>query len=248
MSTFRWRAVASAWALLALSTLATAQSGVGTVTGMVTDSTGAFIPGAEVRLTNTATNQSAVTRSNESGVYVFSSVLPGSYVLSARSNGFKEQNVRNIRVETAQELRLDLRLEPGSLQQSIDVTANSTPINQETTELGTTITAAAVSNLPLNTRNPYALLELAPGVTAGRGDPSAPAYDSDASVNGSRTRNNTFSVDGASTDAVVGLEERAASIEAIHDQHTVGGIRAVVRRGDSVQRQAGHEPTTRQRL
>lgn len=193
------------------------QSNVASVTGIVTDTTEAAVANAEVTIRNLATGILFRTATNEQGVYVAPSLLPGGYSLEVQAPGFKRYQVQRFNLDAAQRLRLDVRLEVGDVQQVVDVQASVTPLMQETSEISKTITAKDIQSIPLNGRIAYSLLALTPGVVARGDDPSNLAYDSQLSVNGSRRGSNAYVIDGASTTHIGGIGERVGSIESIQE-------------------------------
>jgi hypothetical protein len=194
-----------------------AQSNVATLTGIITDNTGAVVPGAEVTLrsNNTGIVSRAVT--NGQGIYTAPSLLAGPYTVEFTARGFKKNQVPLLVLETAQTKRLDLTLEIGDVQQVVEVQATVTPLMQESAEISETITAKDIQSIPLNGRVPYALLALTPGVAAGGDDPSNLEFDANLSLNGSRKGGNAYVIDGASTTHIGGIAERIGSIEVIQE-------------------------------
>ncbi|MEX2261668.1 MAG: carboxypeptidase regulatory-like domain-containing protein [Bryobacteraceae bacterium] len=205
-------------ALLSLAGAAAfAQSNVASLTGIVTDSSGAVAPGVVITITNNATGIVYKTQSNAGGIYTAPSLLPGSYRAEFQAEGFKKHQVLDLTLETAQRLRLDVTLELGDVQQVVDVRAAATPLQQESAEISETITAKDIQSIPLNGRVPYALLSLTPGVSAGGDDPSNLDFAGNLSLNGSRKGSNAYVIDGASTTHIGGIAERIGSIEAIQE-------------------------------
>ncbi len=203
--------------LLWLTSVLTAQTGVAGLTGIVGDPSGAAIPGCEIVINNTETGIVHRTRTNESGVYTAPSLNPGRYTVTFESGGFKKRTITGIVLQTGQEMRLNGVLEVGEVKESVEVEASATPLQQESAELSSTFVAKEIESLPINNRNPYSLLDLAPGVTATGDDPSDMAFNIDATVNGSRRGGTTFSVDGGSISHPQGYGERVGSIEALSE-------------------------------
>jgi hypothetical protein len=194
-----------------------AQSNVASVTGIVSDTTEAAVANAEITIRNLSTGILFRTATNEQGVYVAPSLLPGGYSLEVQAPGFKRYQIPSFNLDAAQRLRLDVRLEVGDVQQVVDVQASVTPLMQESSEVSKTITAKDIQSIPLNGRIAYSLLALTPGVVARGDDPSNLAYDSQLSVNGSRRGSNAYVIDGASTTHIGGIGERVGSIESIQE-------------------------------
>lgn len=202
---------------LLLPVILTAQSNVATITGIVTDQTGAAIPNCAVVITNTDTGGSTRTVTNAAGVYLAPSLLPGPYKVEFQATGFNKRDVQNIALLTGQQLRLDATLEVGNVTQEIEVTAQVELLQRESAEMSQTLTSTEIRNLPINNRNPYALMQFAAGVSAIGDDPSALSYADRVSINGSRSRGNAFVIDGASSLHIGGIGERIGSIEAFQE-------------------------------
>src|SRR5262245_52644658 len=114
------RLFALAFALLSpVTTLA--QTGAGSLTGIVTDQSGAGIPGATVTATNQATNVNYTAVSNETGNYTITSVPIGAYVLKAELTGFKTAETKAMDVEAKQIVRFDFKLALGALEEKVEV-------------------------------------------------------------------------------------------------------------------------------
>jgi hypothetical protein len=193
-----------------------AQSNVASLTGIVTDSTGAVHTSAAVTITNMGTGIVTKTVTNEQGIFLAPSLQPGVYRVEISASGFKSYQVPSILLEAGQRRRLDVTLEVGSVTDRVEVTAAVTPLQQETAEVSETISSTEMNSLPLAGRSPYQVLALAPGVSTTGDNPTELEYDS-ASINGSRRRANSYVIDGASTTHIGGIAERLGSIEAIQE-------------------------------
>ncbi len=200
-----------------LATICLGQSNVASLTGIVTDPSGALVANAGITITNKATGLVFRTRTNEQGIYSASSLAPAVYLVEAQAAGFKRKQVNDLTLDSAQRARLDFSLEVGDIQQAVEVQATVTPLNQESAEISETITANDIKNLPLNGRAPYALLALTPGAFGAGNDPSNLDYAENVTLNGARKGGNAFVVDGASTTHIGGIAERIGSIETIQE-------------------------------
>ena len=143
--------------------IARAQTGTGSVTGVITDASGSAVPNATVKIINNATRIVDQAQTNPAGYFVFINVRPGKYVLSVEGQGFKKAQVPEFTLEVDQTLTENLTLELGSVNETITVTAEAPLLQQTTTELGTVISEQAVKELPLNGRNFTQLMILTPG-------------------------------------------------------------------------------------
>jgi hypothetical protein len=106
--------------LLGLTT-ARAQIGTGSITGIVTDSTGAVIPEAEVTITNADTNVPRVTASTTSGGYAVTGLLPGRYSVTVKKSGFRTANISAFELKVDQKARVDVSLQVGEISQTVSV-------------------------------------------------------------------------------------------------------------------------------
>ena len=191
-------------AVLFLAAPATyAQSNLASVTGVVTDSGSAVIPGARVALRNTDTGLSWEMETNETGAYTFVSIPPGPYELTAESEGFQKFVKTAIVLETGQQYRSDMQLELGELTETVTVTAEVAPLNTENGAIkGDVIVRQEIQALPLDGRDFTNLAFLVPGVIpAGSGFGAAAGGGRGGarmSVNGARGDQTNFYVDGAS--------------------------------------------------
>ena len=163
-----------------------AQGSGATVTGLVTDASGALVPGATVTVTNRGTAVASRTETNEAGLYILPTLIPGSYSLEVQKPGFKTYRVDNFTLETGQKLRLDVVMRVGEVREQVEVQAAVTPLQQETAEISKTITSTELRNIPLSFRTAYGLMVLTPGIASSGNDPSIIGSDDHVSINGSR--------------------------------------------------------------
>src|SRR5262249_18178380 len=147
-----------------------AQTSRGTVSGIVSDPTGAVVPGATITLTNDQTNISRTTTTNGEGLYRFEAVDLGIYSVQIAATGFGVVTKTKILVNANQVAQVDVQVAPGGQNLSIDITAESGAILQtETPVRGGNIDAARITELPVALRNPVALALTLPGVSSNRG-------------------------------------------------------------------------------
>lgn len=194
-----------------------AQSGIGGITGIVADPTGAAIPGCEVSITNTDTGVTTRTSSNARGVYIAPSLINGQYKMHFQCAGFAGREISNLVLRTGQQMRIDAALKIGDIIQSVEVTTQGELLQRENAEVSATLTSNDIQNLPVSSRNPYALVQFTTGISAAGSDPTELAYNDQLSVNGSRGRGNSFVVDGSSSLHISGQGEAVGSIEAFHE-------------------------------
>ena len=137
---------------------------LGEITGRVSDSSSAGIPGAKITLTNTSTNAVRTTSSTDSGDYTLPSVPPGFYNLKAEHAGFKSATSNNVEVQVQQTVRLDIALQVGQVSESVEVSAQADLLQAENASVGTVIENKGVTELPLNGRSYLGLVSLSANV------------------------------------------------------------------------------------
>jgi hypothetical protein len=189
--------------VLLFPVLISAQDTRGRITGRVTDSSGAVVPGVTVRATNPETNVAVSATTNAQGAYDLPYLLPGVYTLAAEFAGFKKYERGGIAVRVDDQITVDITLQPGSVAETVTVTAE-TPILEEGTSLGQVVDSKRITELPLSGGNAFTLTVLTAGVLnyAVPNHPSlAPAVEvvSNFSVSGARSNNTEFTIDGGSS-------------------------------------------------
>ena len=177
-----------------------AQSGgaTGTIVGTVVDSTGAVIPGAEITITESDTNVTTQTMTSPSGSYTVASLKPGTYRVTAVAKGFSATSVLQVRLIVGSEERVDLKLAPGSEQQTVNVNAEGVALDTENGAIGQVVTGDEIVDLPLNGRNFTQLLLLNSGAVSNSGEQgSLRANEGNAlTIQGSRPTSNQYFLDG----------------------------------------------------
>ena len=158
--------------LLFTPTAGWSQNVYGTIAGTVTDSSGAAVTDATVTLTNLDTGEARNMQTGVAGNYTFVNILPARYKIEATKTGFKKFVRQPIVVEIESGLRVDIGLEVGELNQTVEVSAEAALLQPETSSLGQVVETRTVTDLPLNGRNPLALVSLTAGVVP-QGQPSA---------------------------------------------------------------------------
>src|SRR6267142_755946 len=140
--------------LLFVSAVATLgqSSGSATLRGRVTDPTGAVIPKVNVTLTNEATKDERKTRTNDEGIYVFTSLNPATYILKIEGSGFKSYNQTNVVLSPNDTRGLDVAMEVGQTSETVTVNATADQIQTETGAKENTITAKQIDNLSIISR------------------------------------------------------------------------------------------------
>jgi hypothetical protein len=157
--------VAALLLLFVTAPAAIAQVERASIIGNVTDSTGAAMPGVEVTVTNEGTNTLTRLTTDDSGAYTAVNLIPGSYSVNATRSGFKPMIFRNFVLQVGQSARLDIRMEVGNVEQTVEVAGTIPLLQTENASVGQVISKEAVNALPLNGRNFVQLAILAPGVS-----------------------------------------------------------------------------------
>src|SRR6267143_5921648 len=156
----------------------------GTITGTVTDPSGAAVVGATVTLTDVSTSTSRTATTNEAGRYVLANVVPGTYTVTINKTGFRLSRLSNQVVNVGTALTLNVTMELGTTSQTVEVTATNSELQTMNATVGNTITGVALDSLPSLGRDVSTFATLQPGV--------AP----DGSVAGANQDQNSFQLDG----------------------------------------------------
>jgi hypothetical protein len=136
----------------------------GSISGHLSDPSGASLPDTDVTLTQVATGGVRTTKSTGTGDYTFTEVPPGTYFLQVRHEGFKAIRSDRFDVQIDQSVRLNLTLPLGSVTQSVEVTATGALLQAENASTGTVVENAEINELPLNGRNYLSLVALSSNV------------------------------------------------------------------------------------
>lgn len=171
------------------------------VTGRVADSSQALVAGASIDVTNVDTGIQRNTVSNSEGLYAMPLLPPGRYNISVHADGFRTEVRQGLVLAVDQTARLDFVLSPGSVTESISVTATAPLVDSSSATVGTVIENRRVSELPLNGRNALALVMLTPGVKSNAGPTQSGFGDrgtalSSISINGGPSGMNNLMLDG----------------------------------------------------
>ncbi len=139
--------------------------GYGSINGTVTDSTGAVVPGAAVTATQVGTGLVLTTTSGSSGEYVFPSLAPSNYNISAGLKGFEAYTAKGVQVRADAAVTVNISLKAGATSETVTVTAETAQVDVTTGTLSQVIGTSQVSDLPLEGRNAAALTEEVAGIT-----------------------------------------------------------------------------------
>ena len=181
-----------------------------TLLGTVTDASGAVVPNAKVTVTETQTGINHTAQTNESGNYVVPYLSPGVYSVVVEANGFKKVTQKNISLQVDTTTRVDTQLQPGSLSESIEVTALAAILQTDSASTGVKIERAMLEDVPLISanRNFQSLLSLAPGVAPVQ-EQHSQFFNASSSlqteVNGQARQGNNFMIEGTDDNERTGL-------------------------------------------
>src|SRR6266571_9488546 len=186
--------------LLVLAPSASAQKTSGTITGTVTDPSGAAVPGATVGLVGERTGAARQTVSNEQGSFTFPELDPGVYTLTVNKGGFKKLTERNVELHVGDVTAVNLKMEMGAATETVTVEAAPIAVNTSTGDVGNIMLGEQVRELPMNGRSFVQLTTLVPGAAVGEGfdNRNKGLFSSvDISFSGSPAVGNQWTVDGA---------------------------------------------------
>ena len=186
-------------AVLCFPIITLAQSSTATLSGTVEDQTGAIVAGANIALVNVAQGSQRLATTNNEGRFVFPSLPPGQYSVTATREGFAPVEVKNVALNVNDQVALRIKLVVGEISQSVEVLEGASLIN-ESSEVATVVDRQFVANLPLNGRSFQSLLTLTPGVVQTRVSSNDLGQ---FSVNGQRADANYFTVDGVSANTAM---------------------------------------------
>jgi hypothetical protein len=180
--------------------------GTGAITGSITDPSAATLGGAEVKVTEVATGATQISRTNQQGRFVVSLLPPGQYTLEITKPGFKLVTSPDVQVIVAETTVLNVRMELGTVAETITVAASGLELQTQSSELGRVTDSAMVEDLPLVTRNYTQIVALNPGVSQevnnagaeGRGGGSEPGNPAGGSIisQGGTSVDNNFEMNG----------------------------------------------------
>ena len=173
-----------------------AQVDTGSITGTVTDASGAIVSAAKVTLTNEGTGTSLSTVTGTDGVYNFSPVRIGTYKLDASAGGFKTVIQTHIVVDVSARVPVNFKLQPGAVTETVEVTSAAPALQSQDASVGQVVDQRSVNNLPLNGRNFTFLAQLAAGVNTPQSDTRGNASSGAFAANGNRPAQNNYMLDG----------------------------------------------------
>ncbi|MGH7869432.1 MAG: carboxypeptidase regulatory-like domain-containing protein, partial [Candidatus Dormibacteraceae bacterium] len=168
-----------------------------TLTGVVSDPSGAVVPGAKVTAANQATGVALTQATTSAGVYNFQALIPGSYTLKVAAPGFQSYVSKNNVLTSDRVTGLNVTLKVGAETQTVTVESAAPMVNTEEGRLSDLVSGTEATTLPLNGRNIYQLMQLVPGaVNSGQVDMENTAGGAQTNINGTRASFNGFLLDG----------------------------------------------------
>lgn len=179
-----------------LAVSAWGQVDTGSILGQVTDQSGGIVPGAKITLENEDTGAIQTTATNEHGDYSFSPVRIGVYSISVERTGFSRAVRSHVTVNIQQQVVINFTLQPGSVQQTVNVISSEPLLQTENASVGQVIQSRQINDLPLNGRNYFFLAQLAAGVSFGQKDIRGEDSNGRFSANGTRPTQNDYLLDG----------------------------------------------------
>jgi hypothetical protein len=228
---------------------AAAQETTGTITGLVSDTSGAVVTNAEISVVNVGTNATYKTTTNSAGNFILRTLPVGEYKLTASVPGFKRYEATNVLTQVNEITRIDIEMTVGAVSESVEVTAPVVNVNTEDASLRTVVDQRRVEDLPLNGRDPVQLMRLVAGVSLynGSGLTSGTTYPGvvSVSVNGNRGNSTNYILDGGQNndhysnapnpmpnpDALQEFSVQTNNFSAEFGRHSGGIVNAVTKSG-----------------
>jgi len=208
-----------------LCAVLSAQDFRATLTGTVTDPSGSSIPNATVKATNTATNATKEVKTTSDGVYTIPYLDPGVYNIEATATGFQTLKRNGITLEVAQKLNLAIAMTVGQMTQEVTVSGQQEVVDTADANRGLVFDPIKTQEYPLNGRQTYMLMSLTPGVVftqeqfGASGFSGTRGWDVNANykINGARTGENLFLLNGAPISNNGGSWQLAPNVEAVQE-------------------------------
>jgi hypothetical protein len=193
---------------LLLHCIVAAQEFRATLTGTVTDASGAAVPNATITARNVETNEESKTTTSSQGTYTIPLLRPGSYAVTAEAPGFKRYVREAIQLQLGQSAGVNIALEVGAITESVSVTAEAPLLDTSKADRGGVIDTERIHELPINGRNPFLLGAMVAGVNFHGAAIWQRPFDNGAiadwTINGGQARGTEFLLDGAPNNAQMG--------------------------------------------
>jgi hypothetical protein len=218
----------TAFLVLSLPVCLLAQTADGTIRGVVSDPSGAAIPGASITVLNLNTGLTVTVKTSDAGLYTVSNLPPGSYSVSVQGvSGLRNFEQKGVTVQTSSTTDLNITLQLGEVNQTVTVSANAQQIETSTSDVGSMVETNLIENLPLEVggtpRNPVQFITLVPGFVGNVGnDPGSNSTD-DYKLNGGQEGGTDILVDGVSISLVSPntQQNKGISPEAVEEFKTL---------------------------
>ena len=182
----------------AIGTSTFAQSDSSSLTGSVTDVSGALVPDAKITVRNNATLAERSITSNESGSFTLTNLAPGDYSVRVEKAGFESTTLHDMHLDPSIGRRIEIEMKVGNTTIEVNVEAGVNTVQTESSSVGQLVTQEQVKNIQLNGRNPLYLSQLEPGVVRGNSMAAfAFGLDNGINVNGARSQESLITFDGA---------------------------------------------------
>ena len=227
------------------------------VSGTVTDPSGAHVVSATITATNVATGAKTVATTNEAGIYGFAALQPGKYIFTAEHPGFRKSTINEVTLEVSAVLTINLALELGQTTETVEVEASAAQVNTSTATVGDVVGERKILDLPLVGRSAYGLIGVEAGVTINGAEgvningaqTGAVNYTTDGINTQDNLLNGAFNTNVSNTISIDRVEEfRIVTLPADAEYGRGGAqVQLVTRAGTQVQRQrlggiAQHRP------
>src|SRR6185503_86337 len=197
------------------------QSERGSIVGVVSDSSGARVPGATVTIVNLGTKTSQTLTTNGEGIYEAPFLIPATYEVSAVASGFAKSVNNNVIVNVGQRVSVDLELQTGGVESAVNITSAPPLLQTENASIGQIVTNKQLMELPSGDRNIYSFMLLNSNVNQPPGG-NGPAFRLESggsfSISGTRPSTATFKIDGLSnTDPTFGTPTVTPSLDSVQE-------------------------------
>ena len=206
-----------------------AQRGRGVIRGVVTDASGAVVPGVAVTVTNAQTQVTQNTVTNNTGNYFVPNLVLGEYTVSVEKPGFSKFERTGITLQVDQELNIDITLQAGAVSQSVTTSAQAVMVDTSSGNAGTVVDRANIANLPVSGRNALDLVEITPGVQNALTPVASSFYARTTTVlglqmNGGPLSVNNMTIDGVNNlDAYISIANVNPSVDMIQEFQAKSG-------------------------
>src|SRR3984885_9599090 len=219
---FRFLTVIAVLSLVSIGMLYGQTAVTGGIEGNVTDTSGAAVSGAAVEATNIADSVTHNTVTNNDGAYRFPSLIPGTYTVTVKKEGFAQFTREATRIDAGIGVRIDAKLPVGGTTSKVEVTGEAPLLQTDSAEVNETIHSAEISSLPTLGNNVTRLSLLAPGVSMPGGQldlhPENAGSDFNLNVNGAAPNANGHLLDGVeNTEAIQGLSIIVAPNDSVQE-------------------------------